>query len=279
MDHIEVNCTVEPGGENVEILIAYLSEVGFTMFEECEKGVKAYINADQFDQNHFEQAVEQFSIPGVHVSYEVNTIPFTNWNEEWESNFHPIRIGDDIYIRAEYHDPDPAVKYELVIQPRMAFGTGHHATTWQVMKAMTLIPMEGKDVLDMGCGTGILGILAAMMGARSVVGIDNDPNAVENAQVNAIRNHIENFELHTGDVSLLKGRDFDIILANINRNIILQDVGNYAGSLRPGGLILFSGFYTEDLPAITEKATGLGLTPVRSESMDNWVCATFVKKS
>jgi ribosomal protein L11 methyltransferase len=278
MDHIEVDCRVSPSGENTEILVALLSEIGFTMFEEDETGVKAYIESRNFDNALLDNVLNDFPVPGVSVSAVITTIPYTNWNAQWERNFQPVRVGEEVNVRAEYHQPDPDVRFDLVIQPRMAFGTGHHATTWLMMKTMLGMSFEGLPVLDMGSGTGILGILALKMGAGSVLGIDHDPNATENALDNAVANGVPEAVFVTGDASVLGRDEYKVILANINRNIILNDLPLYINAGQTGCKYLFSGFYLEDLDLIREKAESLGLQYQSHESLENWVCALFIKK-
>jgi ribosomal protein L11 methyltransferase len=277
MDHVEVECRVSPSGENTEILMALLSEAGFTMFEETEFGVKAYVESRHFDSSALDSVLADFPVPGVTITTTTRTIPFTNWNAEWESNFQPVMVCDQVHVRAEYHAPDPNVRFDLVIQPRMAFGTGHHATTWLVMKSMLEMDLNGKKVLDMGSGTGILGILAGKMGAKSVFGIDHDPNATENANDNTIANGVPEAVFVTGDASILGTEQYQVILANINRNIILNDLPLYVNAGESGCNYLFSGFYEDDLIAVKEKAESLGLQYQKHDSRDKWVCACFIK--
>jgi len=193
----------------------------------------------------------------------------------WESNFQPVVIGKEIYIRAEYHQPDPSFKHELVIQPRMAFGTGHHATTSLVLESMLFIDFVDKKVLDMGCGTGILAILASKMGAKRLLAVDIDPNATENTQVNCSRNQVENIQVVTGVGTAAGDEQFDIVLANINRNIILEDLPLYKNNLLPGALLITSGYYESDLGVIKERAASLGLELLDFKVSENWCRATF----
>lgn len=276
MEYIELDCKVEPAGENTEILIARLSDIGFSMFEESATGVKAYIESGLFSQAALEQMTAFPPDHQVKVEYKVSKMPDVNWNELWESNFQPVVIGKDIYVRAEYHQPDPSFKYELVIQPRMAFGTGHHATTSLVMESMLGLDFHEKNVLDMGCGTGILAILASKMGAKHLVAIDIDENATENTVVNCKRNDIKNVKVVTGGAEASGKEKFDFVLANINRNIILEDLPLYKNNLAVGGLLITSGYYESDLDKISECAKSLGLKPVDFKVNDNWCRASFV---
>jgi len=275
MEFIELDCTVDPPGENTEILIAWLSAIGYSMFEESETGVKAYIEAGLFDQQQLDE-IPLFPVEGhVKVQYKMSKMPDVNWNALWESNFNPVMIGNEIYVRAEYHAEDPTFRYELVIQPRMAFGTGHHATTSLVMESMLKIDFNNKTVLDMGCGTGILAILASKMGATSLLAIDIDPNSTENTIVNCTRNDVGNVDVVTGGAAVAGNRKFDVILANINRNIILEDLPLYTSNLSTGGLLITSGFYESDLGIIKERATSLGLEMEGYKTADSWCTASF----
>lgn len=275
MEYIELDCKVEPAGENTEILIARLSEIGYSMFEESETGVKAYIESGLFSQAELDNMNAFTTDHQVKVEYKVAKMPDVNWNELWESNFQPVVIGKDIYVRAEYHQPDPSFKYELVIQPRMAFGTGHHATTSLVMESMLTLDFHGKNVLDMGCGTGILAILASKMGAAHLVAIDIDENATENTEVNCKRNNIQNVKVITGGAEASGKEKFDFVLANINRNIILEDMPLYKDNLSDGGLLITSGYYESDLEKISACAITLRLKLVDFKVNDNWCRASF----
>ncbi len=278
MDYIEMDCRVSRGTDHTEILIAYLAAIGYTMFEETDYGVKAYIPLHDFSQEKLE-TIPFIKNPGkLKVDFDIKRPENKNWNEEWEKNFQPVIIGKEIYVRAEYHASEPGYRFELVIHPRMAFGTGHHATTSLVMQAMLELDFTGKRVLDMGCGTGILAILASKMGAASITAIDNDENAVENCLVNCEANKAGNIIVKCGDASTIAGETYDIILANINRNIILNDINHYAGAVVNNGFIVTSGYFTEDLQKIVAGASEYKLNLKKSGQLDNWCCAVFVKE-
>jgi len=277
MEYIELDCTVTPTGDYTEILIAWLANIGYSMFEETDYGVKAYIEKKLFSQQQLDSIPILQDTANVKVTFVVSEPELKNWNEEWEKNFQPVRIGSEIYVRAEYHDPDPSARYELVIQPRMAFGTGHHATTSLVMESMLSVDFKNKLVLDMGCGTGILAILASKLGAKCVVAIDNDANAVENTIVNCIKNEADNVQAELGDANTPGKRVFEVILANINRNIILSDLPLYVRNLAENGNLITSGYYFEDLPMIREKAETCGLKFQYHQVLNNWCCASFTR--
>ncbi|MBP9084119.1 MAG: 50S ribosomal protein L11 methyltransferase [Bacteroidia bacterium] len=277
MDYVEVDFTVKPAQEYNEIVIAYLGAIGYSMFEESESGVKAYIPEPEFDRQELDE-MPLFQQEGTfEITYNFSTIASKNWNAEWEKNFEPVIIGKVVYVRAEYHPADPAFRYELVIQPRMAFGTGHHATTSLMMESMLEQSLAGKEILDMGCGTAILAMLADKMGAKHILAIDNDPNATENAVLNCTVNDTGNIHVVTGDASTPGSALFDVILANINRNIILEDLTLYNANLKPGGLLLTSGYYLEDLEMIRTKAASFGLELMNHRTRDNWCQAVFHK--
>ena len=260
-----------------DLLINALGEIGFDTFEELELGFKAYIPVDAFDEAVL---IEQLS-PYRELftfSYEVTLIPQRNWNEVWESNFEPIEIGDKIYVRATFHPVKPEFPYEIVIDPKMAFGTGHHQTTSMMLALMLENEYAGKNVLDMGCGTGILAIMASKLGAARVTAIDYDPVCYDSTIENAALNNIENIIPLCGSKEVIPGEQYDTILANINRNILLDQMERYAEVLRPEGEIYFSGFYeSPDLDIITDEARKYGLKYIIHKKDKDWVAAKFVK--
>jgi len=273
---MEVNCEVEPES-GVEILIAYLSEIGYSMFEEYPGGVKAYIDKKNYSEHSLSETEAKLK-EHFQLKKKVSAIPFVNWNSEWEKNFQPVFIGTEICIRAEFHPPQPAFKHELIVQPKMAFGTGHHPTTYLMLEEILRTGFSGKSVLDMGCGTGILGILASKMQASYILAVDNDSNALENASYNGKINHASNMHFMHRDEFNLNDRKFDIILANINRNIIIQDLPLYFRHLNPNGTLITSGYYHEDLPAIRSAAELINLIPLKISVRENWCMASFLKK-
>jgi ribosomal protein L11 methyltransferase len=278
MNYYELTFTTETTEDyQHDLLINALGEIGFDTFEELEAGFKAYIPETDFNEDTIAEAVapyrEMFGF-----SYEVTLIPQKNWNEVWESNFEPIAIGDAVFVRATFHKPRPEFKYEIVIDPKMAFGTGHHQTTAMVLAHMLENDFAGKKVLDMGCGTGILAIMAAKLGAADIVAIDYDPvcygSTIENSQLN----NITNITALCGSKEAIPNEQYDTILANINRNILIDQMARYAEALKDGGEIYFSGFYeSPDLDIIKDEAGKYGMKYIAHKKDKEWVAAKFVK--
>ncbi|WP_428330952.1 50S ribosomal protein L11 methyltransferase [Mucilaginibacter sp.] len=260
-----------------DLLINALGEIGFDTFEELDLGFKAYIPATDFDQQKLDEQLflykDMFTF-----SYDVTLIPQKNWNEVWESNFEPIEILDKIFVRATFHEPKPAFPYEIVIDPKMAFGTGHHQTTSMMLEYALETEFEGKKVLDMGCGTGILAIMAAKLNAATVTAIDYDPVCYDSTIENAQLNHIDNIIALCGSKEAIPNEQYDVILANINRNILIDQMEHYREVLINDGEIYFSGFYeTPDLDIITTEAAKYGLKYISHKKNKDWVAAKFVK--
>ncbi|MDB5147718.1 MAG: ribosomal protein methyltransferase, partial [Mucilaginibacter sp.] len=252
-------------------------EIGFDTFEELELGFKAYIPEDIFDQ----QVLDEQLLPYKDLftfSYEITLIQQKNWNEVWESNFEPIEIGDKIYVRATFHNPKPQFRYEIVIDPKMAFGTGHHQTTAMMLGLMLENEFAGKKVLDMGCGTGILAIMAAKLGADDITAIDYDPVCYESTIENSALNNVGNIKPLCGSKEVIPEEQYDTILANINRNILIDQMQRYAEVLKVDGEIYFSGFYeSPDLDIITDEARKYGLKYITHKKDKEWVAAKFIK--
>jgi ribosomal protein L11 methyltransferase len=275
MDFIEL--TVEAPRELADILVAELGEVGFDTFEDNDAGFCAYTTEAAFDPDGVAEIMARYEALG-ELSHSHRVITRQNWNAEWEKNFQPLIIAERVSVRAPFH-PEPAgVDYDIVIMPRMSFGTGHHETTALMIENQLDIDHRGLRVLDMGCGTGILAIMAEMLGARQVLAVDVEPWTVENAADNAAENQCRTIECRLGGVEVLAGEaPFDLILANINRNVLLEDMHAYAALLPTGKPILFSGFYEEDLDKIKNEATRHGLVYQRHRTLRSWVSALFVK--
>lgn len=258
----------------IEILVAELGQVGFESFTEQEDGLSAYIQKPDWNEDLL-SGIQILHSDEVHFSYEVQEIEQVNWNEEWEKNFNPIVVENEVSIRAPFHQ-SPNLKYDIVIEPKMSFGTGHHETTYLMIRHLMDADLTGKNVLDMGCGTGILAIFAEMKGASAVDAIDIDPWCYENSLENVERNQCRKISVYEGEASMLKEAAYDVIIANINRNILLADIAVYARSLKPEGAIYLSGFYTEDIPQIREAAEKNGLNFVSALERNSWVALKFV---
>ncbi|MCR8556055.1 50S ribosomal protein L11 methyltransferase [Mucilaginibacter sp. BJC16-A38] len=260
-----------------DLLINALGEIGFDTFEEVEFGFKAYIPVGDFNQETLDTTLSVYQDMFT-FSYELTLIPQKNWNEVWESNFEPIEIGNQIFVRATFHQPKPEIPYEIVIDPKMAFGTGHHQTTSMMLQLTLENDFAGKNVLDMGCGTGILAIMASKLGAKAITAIDYDPVCYESTIENSHLNNVQNIKALCGSKEAIPEEIFDIILANINRNILLDQMGRYSEALKAGGEIYFSGFYeTPDLDIISSEGGKYGLKYISHKKDKDWVAAKFVK--
>ena len=277
MKYIELCCVVSNPTEDIlDILVAELAELGYDSFNTEGSTLKEYIPEATFVEADAVAVIKKYlPAEGVTISWE--RMPDKNWNEVWESNFEPIIIEDKCTIRAPFHTNLPKTTYEIVIEPKMSFGTGHHATTHQMVEFVLDNEFKGLRVLDMSCGTGILAILAAMRGAIDVLAIDNDDWAFQNAEENVARNAAGKVRVALGDANLLGSEMFDVILANINRNILLADMASYVAVLKTGGFLFLSGILIVDIPIITECAVGLGLIPLEQKDRSGWVALSFKK--
>lgn len=273
MVYKEIRFKIYPEGGEGEVLAALLADIGYEGVAEENEWLTAYIPESDFDEPRLRETLQQ---AGLTLSYETHDIPEQNWNEVWESQFEPVIIAGKIYVRAPFHPSRPSYQYELLIEPRMSFGTAHHETTALMLEYLLELPLKGEHVLDMGCGTGIVAIMAAKRGATRVIAIDNDTWAVANAKDNIRVNNTPDITVEQGDASTLpESPTFDLILANINRNILLNDMPAYRQALRAGGIIVFSGFYIDDLPAIEAAAHQLRLTKISFKEKNRWVAAAF----
>ena len=281
MKYFEVTFTTSPCNETVnDVVSALAGEIGFESFVEWENGVQAYIQQNLFDEEALKSMVADFPLPDTTIEYTVVEAEDKDWNEEWEKNFfQPIVIGDRCCIHSTFHKDTPQTEYEILINPQMAFGTGHHETTSSIISELLEANLQGKSVLDMGCGTSILAILASMRGADPITAIDIDDWCVNNSRDNIALNGINNIIVEWGDANLLKGRaPFDVIIANINRNILLADMAQYAACMHPGSELFMSGFYVEDIPVIQEKAESLGMEFIHHREKNNWAAVKFIMK-
>jgi ribosomal protein L11 methyltransferase len=276
MNYIEVNFKLNPVQPYAEILTAELSDLPFDSFVETETGLLAYIPVKDFNLEEL-NSLEFIKQKIADVNFTIKEIETENWNEKWESNFPPVYVNEKCIIRAPFHEKQEAFDYDILVSPKMAFGTGHHQTTAQVANRLFSIDLKNKSLLDMGCGTAILAIIAQKLGANPITAIDIDEWATENAEENCTLNQCLNIEILTGDASLLPGRKFDVIIANINRNILLQDMKQYAACLNTNGVLLLSGFYEEDIPALLEEAAKYGLKENHRASKDKWSILELLK--
>lgn len=274
MNYIEVKIPKPADEDFSDLLISGLSDIGFESFAEEEKFLQAYIP----EKDYSEQTLVEMDYikPIFDREVIVTVIPDQNWNAVWESNYPPVKIAGKCFIRAPFHEADPDTAYDIVLKPKMAFGTAHHETTAMMIELLLNENIEGKRVLDMGCGTAVLAILAAKKGATGIVAIDNDEWAYRNAIENIALNEVEFIRVEQGDASSLKELvNFDLILANINKNILLNDMEAYGEAMNKGGKIMFSGFYLNDLDDIKNAAKPNGMNFVSHISRNNWVAAVF----
>ena len=272
MNYIEVKFTNTE--EQNDILLAFLSDTEYEMFDTSDNGLNAYIREENFSEEILNAIIE--TIPNSKtISYTFSSIPDRNWNEEWESSFEPVIISDKVVIRAPFHKQFQNCKYELIIEPKMSFGTGHHPTTTLMVEMMLELELEEKELLDMGCGSGVLAILAYKMNARKILAVDFDEWAYENTIENCERNNSTSIEVIKGNVNVIKNRKFDIILANINRNILLSDTISYVNCLNKNGYILQSGFLNEDEKLLIQNAELSGLKHIKTNQKEKWSAILF----
>lgn len=277
MDYKKVNISISPFQEWLrDVLNAQLAEIGFESFVDTENGMEAFIPENTFDLTRlnaiFSEHKENFTF-----TFSSEIIADQNWNEVWEKNyFNPLLIKNCL-IRAPFHKNFPKAAYEIIIEPNMAFGTGNHETTSLMIEMILNLDIKGKLVLDMGCGTGILGILASMKGAKSITAIDIDEWSVDGTRKNAALNNITNLTIKSGDASLLKSEMYNIIFANIHKNVLISDLEKYTQVLKNEGILILSGFYTKDIPEIKLKAESLGLQDAGFLTKNNWVAHRFKK--
>ena len=273
--YLEYNFTVAPKEPGTEILIAELGFAGFESFVENDNGVTAYIQKEEWNADILE-SISILNSDEFSISFEKNEVAQTNWNAEWEKNFEAIQVDDLVSIRAPFHE-DKKLQYDIVIEPKMSFGTGHHETTHMMIQHLLELDLENKSTLDMGCGTGILAIFAEMKGAKPLDGIDIDNWCYLNSIENAERNNCKHISFYEGDASLLTNQKYDVIIANINRNILLSDMKTYTNCLLKNGVLLLSGFYKEDIATIDAEVSKYGLQLKKTIEKNNWVSLKYFK--
>ncbi|MAO72437.1 MAG: 50S ribosomal protein L11 methyltransferase [Flavobacteriales bacterium] len=274
MNYIELSFVLQDKDFISDIVAAKLNEIEFESYVVTEDGVNAYIQEKFYNKDKLNLVLSDlenlFSF-----NYSIKYINQENWNSNWEKNFEPVEINEKCVIRAHFHET-VGCKYEIVITPKMSFGTGHHETTFLMINEMFCLNFKGKSVLDIGCGTGVLAILSKMLGSEDTLGIDINEWSYENSKENAVLNNIDSIEFLLGDISRIKG-DFDIVLANINRNVILYDIDKYYKSMKENSDLILSGFLSDDVTLIREKAESLGLSLVSQKNKDKWNLLHFIK--
>jgi len=276
MDYFELKIQVNPPSQEVnEILIAQLAELGFESFTEDDNGLCAYIKASDNSDSLMEMVKELFSPDGISISTQINKIKDQNWNAQWESNFEPIIVDNKCLVRASFHKGLPELEYDVIIDPKMAFGTGHHQTTHLMIEAILNDDFSGQVVLDMGCGTGVLAILAEMKGALSIDAIDIDEWAYRNTIENVNVNGCKKIQPLLGDVHLIEGKKYNSILANINLNILIADIQHYVKSLLPSGKLYLSGILKTDIDTIKHTAEKHGLVHLSTSTRGEWAMVAF----
>jgi len=278
MIRVQLNVTLEPSTPWTEILIAEFSELGFDSFVELDNGLEAYINEDIYKEISTKLSSLLTSIPtDVKVDYHVVEIPFQNWNEIWESDFHPVYVEDKLTILAPFHVNEQVLGLPIYIQPQMSFGTGHHQTTWLMSKAMFGLNPFPKNVLDMGTGTGVLAILAEKLGAQNILAVDIEPWSVENTSENATRNNCIHIAAKCGSGEIIENIAVDLVLANINKNILKEQFKLYADCLSLNGILMISGFFETDANELVEFAANFSLKKTHLFTKETWAAIQFVK--
>ena len=273
--YIGYHFTIEPIELGSEILIAELGEKAFESFIETETGISAYVQKDLWSETILED-IQILDNPEFKINYTFEEIEQVNWNEEWEKNFEAIEVDGKCHVRAPFHEKTNA-EYDIVIEPKMSFGTGHHETTHMMIQHILETDFTNKKTLDMGCGTAILAILAEMKGAQPIDAIDIDNWCYLNSIENAERNNCKHISVYEGEAALLAGKNYDLIIANINRNILLNDMQAYVDCLNPNGILLLSGFYNEDIPFIDASCTEKGLKYGKKFERNNWISLKYTK--
>ena len=274
MEYVQVTLTCLE--EYREILIAELAAIGFDSFLETETGLEGYVLQEQFSRDSFDEVISTYRESAALTVVE-GVLPKVNWNEEWEKNYDPIEVGKLVYVRASFHSPQPGFPYEIVINPKMSFGTGHHATTFQLLSLQGNIDHQGKRVLDVGSGTGILAIMAHLLGAKEVEAFDIDSWCVDNGNENFELNGLST-QMGLGTIREVKPKGpYELILANINKNVLLDELAIYTSLLAPHGILLLSGFYSEDIDDLNQAASLNGLHLTTQSTKDNWAALEFQK--
>jgi ribosomal protein L11 methyltransferase len=277
MNYIELKAEVNPVEIGKDIVIAELAEIGFESFVEFDNGVDAYIQEPLFDESELKN-LSSFHHHEFKVTYQLKKIEDQNWNEVWEQNFEPINVDDICYVRAPFHEKKPNFKFDIIIEPKMSFGTGHHETTHLMIQELLQMNLSDKTVLDMGCGTGVLAILAEQKNAKSLLAVDIDEWAYENTIENIARNNCSKIQTLKGGAECIENHQFDVVIANINRNILLQDMENYVITLNTNGHLLLSGFFSSDKEILLKETKKLGLKLVAENSKNDWTLLHLINE-
>ncbi|NLZ94560.1 MAG: 50S ribosomal protein L11 methyltransferase [Bacteroidales bacterium] len=286
MKYIQLAIKITPFDDTVtDILSFHLGSIGYDSFYINKKVLEAYIPEKDFSEEELKETLRKLSkdlfvlFNDIDIKYDFNLLEDENWNEEWEKNyFEPLVLSEKCLVRSSFHKVDKQYDYEITIDPKMAFGTGHHQTTYLMLQEILKLDLKDKAILDIGCGTAVLAVLASKMGAKYITAIDFDEWAYENAKENVLLNDISNVDVMLGEVDLVTNEEFDFIFANINRNVLLQDIKHYSKSLNNGGVLIMSGFYFNDVSAIKEECEKHGLSYKKTEQKDKW-CAVLCAKS
>ena len=273
-NYVEVHFSTT--AEISEILLAELGNLPYDTFEEVADGLKAYIPEGLFEEAPIKEFVMQYEALGS-ISYRTSVIPKENWNEEWEKNFHPITVADQILVRADFHEADPSMPYEIIIVPKMSFGTGHHDTTSQMLQFQLELDHEGKTVLDAGTGTGILAIMADKKKAGKILANDIDDWCIDNSRENFSLNNSQEVDLRLGAIDVFENEKTDILIANINKNVLLQEIPAYAEIVVPNGTLLLSGFYEHDIPDLEKQLNKYGFKKVSHTVQNKWAALKCIK--
>lgn len=277
MDYIQISLDISPKNPWTEVITQELAEIDFESFTEEDQKLQAYINVENFNEELLNELIESYLEREVNIQTSKHLIPSQNWNSVWESDYQPVKIEKQLIIRAPFHPMDNSFKLSVEIQPQMSFGTGHHQTTFLLSQAILNLDLKEKSVLDVGTGTGVLGILASKLGASSVFGTDIEEGAVENAIENCERNQITNFSIVKGDIEVVPKNDYDVIIANINKNVLLKHMKSYSELIKDNGLLLLSGFFETDIQSISDKAKSYNFDVIEILNKEKWAVLKLKK--
>lgn len=275
MDYIELSINVKPSHPWTEILISDLADLGFESFSEENNALQAYVRQSDYQKDVVDQYILAFKNNDVEISVSEELIPGQNWNQNWESDFKPVKIENKLLIRAPFHEKETGFEEVIEIQPQMSFGTGHHQTTYLLSQVLLDINLTGKSVLDVGTGTGILGILASLKGAKKIIGTDIESGACDNARENIARNNVKNFSILEGDLDIVPNEKFDVIIANINKNVLKAHLKGYALRSKQNTILLLSGFFETDVDEMIEEAENVGYKFIKTYTKETWAVIEF----